>query len=140
MAQLLGADGGQSRANLDSPLPKAPGQAFGVRRTVAAQKTGDRFAAFDHKAELAVLVPAIGLVAELQRPLDVGMADFRAQPMGIVSVAQVLMTISDAVDVPFLFRQPVHHLLGQRLPRQVIKNFDRYFRGCGEVGDMDVVG
>ena len=37
------------------------------RLIVAAEKTGDRFAGFDHESELAVIVPGIGLAAECQR-------------------------------------------------------------------------
>jgi len=96
IAHLLGIGGVVNRANLNPAFPDAPGQLGGVRLAVAPQETGERFAGFDHVTELAVVVPAICLRAEFQRSLDVGVTDFRAQPVRIIAEAQIVMGIGDA--------------------------------------------
>ena len=61
IAHLLGVGSIVHGADLDAAFPDAPGQLRGVGLAVAAEEAGDRLAGFDDIAELAVLVPAIGL-------------------------------------------------------------------------------
>ena len=93
-----------------------------------------RFAGLDHEAELAVLVPRVGFTAVLQRPFDVGVANLRAQPVRVVSEAQIMVRIGHAEDPPLLLGLPVHLLRGQRraIP---IQDFDRQLYRAGDVRD-----
>ena len=113
IAHLLGAGRVVHGADLYPALANAPSQLRRVGLAVAAEEARDGFAGLDDVTELAVLVPAIGFRAELEWPLDVGVADVRAQPVGIIAEPQVMVRVGDAVNLPLLLRLPGEFVPGQ---------------------------
>ena len=107
---------------------------------MAAKEAGDGLAGFDDVTELAVLVPRVGIRAELERSLNVGVADLGAQPVWIIAETEVMVRVGDAVNLPLLLRLPGELVTGQDVVAVLWKQLNSELGGCGDVGDWDGVG
>ena len=110
LAHFLRVDGAVEAADLDAALAHAPPQLRGVGLAVAAQEAGDGLGGLDHEAELAVLIPAVSLLAELERKFDVGVTDFGAQTVRVVAVTQIVMRVRNRKELPLFLGLPVPFL------------------------------
>src|ERR1035441_3214892 len=93
VAHLLGIGSVVHGADLYPAFTYPPGQLGGVGLAVTAEEAGDGLAGLDNVAELTIVVPSVGIRAELERPLDIGMADVGAQAVRVIAETQVMVRV-----------------------------------------------
>ena len=102
-------------AELDASFAEPPAQFCRYLGRLAAEEAGDGLARFYDETELALLVPSVGIAAELERPGNVRMADRGSQAMRIVAESQIVVRIGNAVELPFLLGLPEERVVVEGL-------------------------
>ena len=77
-----------------------------LRKLLVGKQSWHRLANLVNVAELAVRVPEISLAAKSQRLRDVVLSVIRADTVGVVLIAEILMREGDAKHLPLLLRLP----------------------------------